>query len=93
MHALVYRSRFLKGIKRLDRPTQAKLIEELERLAVDPWQHPNVRRLVGSVAEAYRLRVGRWRILYLLIQENRTIEVIDLFMKKSKTDYQRRSFY
>ncbi len=92
MYDLTYRSRFVKVIKGLDQAIQKKIIQELERLVVDPWRHPNIRHLNSSAPNAYRLRVGRWRILYVLIQKKSTIEVIDLFMKKSGQDYERRGF-
>lgn len=92
MFAVILRQRFVRTFKKLDRAVQQTITDELDRLARNPFHHPNIRRLAGTTVEAYRLRVGRWRILYFLIQNRETIEVIDLFMKKSSADYHRRLF-
>lgn len=51
-----------KDLKRLDRPTQKRIVEAVDRLA-DSGQG-DVRPLQGSSDGVYRLRVGDWRILF-----------------------------
>jgi len=54
----------------------AKLIrEKLEMIAVDPYaDHPNAKKLQGR--EGYRLRVGDWRVIYTIQNEQLLIIVL-----------------
>ncbi len=64
-----------------------RIIVELESLAADHLWYRRVRKLHGAENQ-YRLRVGRWRVLFLL--KSSEIEILDVFMKKGKEDYPRR---
>ncbi len=61
----------------------------LEQLADDPFSSRQVKKIAGVKESAYRLRVGRWRVLYLLITEDKTIEVLELFLKTSDKEYRK----
>lgn len=90
MYDIVFRTRFERTFKKLDAKTQAELLTAVASLADDPYAHPNIRKIAGVRQHAFRLRVGRWRILYFIITKKHTIEVIDLFIKKSNSDYTKR---
>jgi mRNA interferase RelE/StbE len=90
VYGIVYQPRAVRVLKKLDATVQRLVLSELERLAAGPSKHPNAKRLQGISVPAYRLRIGRWRVLYLLIHPSRTIEVLDMFIKKSRMDYERR---
>jgi mRNA interferase RelE/StbE len=51
-------------LRRAPAKVSAAIRVALERLAADPQAASNVRRLVGL--DAYRLRVGEWRVVYEL---------------------------
>lgn len=86
MYRIVVRKRFERVFANLDKETRKALIVALEGLATNPFASPQVKRISGVKEPAYRFRVGRWRVLYLLITEERTIEVIELFLKTSDKD-------
>ena len=90
VYQIIYQPRVERIFKKMDKDVQALILSELERLAHSPLRHPNIRRLEGISEPGFRLRVGRWRVLYLLFHPGQTIEVIDVFMKKSGADYRRR---
>ncbi len=90
MFQLLYRSRFERVFKKLDHTLQTQILRSLEELAKDPFSHPQAKKLQGSPTNAYRVRIDRWRVIYLIVHQDKTIEVIDLFMKKSPADYQKR---
>lgn len=56
----------------------AQLIrEKLEVIAVDPYaDHPNTKKLQGR--EGYRLRVGDWRVIYKMQNEQLIIVVLKI---------------
>lgn len=90
MYQLIFRTRFERVFKKLDKQTRQKIIIALELMAEDPFAFPNIRLIVSVKQQAYRLRIGRWRVLYFLISKDQVIEVVDLFMKKGHDDYQKR---
>ena len=69
------------------REEQLRIVGELGRLAQNSTWHRRVKKLRGS-ENRYRLRAGRWRILFTLRANE--IEVADIFLKKGKSDYRRR---
>ncbi len=54
----------------------AKLIhEKLDVIAADPFaNHPNAKKLQGR--EGYRLRIGDWRVIYKVVNEQLVIIVL-----------------
>jgi mRNA interferase RelE/StbE len=65
-YRLVIPHRFTKDMKRLDRQTQARVLEALEKLEQDPYQGTKV---VAQETGQWRLRVGDWRIRYDIVGE------------------------
>lgn len=62
----------LRRIKRRDRVTAGRITAALQRFADTGLG--DVRKLEGGVGE-YRLRVGTWRVLFVLEDDGRTIVV------------------
>lgn len=87
MYKVVFRTRFERIFKKLDRQIQIFLLEEIEKLAAAPFDHKQVRAIVGVRQKAFRLRVGRWRILYIVLTREQVLEVIDLFLRQGGGDY------
>ena len=63
-----------RDLKRLDRPTRARLFAALDRLVSDPAAC-DIAKLQGH-ERTYRLRVGDWRVLYHLDPATRLYTVI-----------------
>ena len=51
---------------RLGKRTRKRIKEALQDLegAKDPFLHPSVKALTGKLHGDYRLRVGKWRVLF-----------------------------
>ncbi len=68
-------NRAQRDLDRLDKPTQKRIIRRLEQLAEDPYDP----RLSGSL-EGYegmrKSRVGRWRIIYQVMQDQKVLFVL-----------------
>ena len=75
MYKINYSKEATKSLLRMPR-NMAKLIrEKLEMIAADPYaDHPNAKKLQGR--EGYRLRVGDWRVIYTIQNEQLMIIVL-----------------
>ena len=76
MFTVTYSKRALKAMRRLP-ANKARLIKaKLCELAVDPEQMRNVKKLTNH--PGYRLRVGDWRVIYVVEHEELRVVVIDV---------------
>lgn len=90
MYSILLSKKFLRILKKLDPAMREFIIDEIQDLSKDPFLHPQVKKIRGVKDGAYRLRIGRWRVLYFIINQDQIIKVIDLFIKKSPSDYRKR---
>jgi len=58
-----------------DLPLQRRLDRCFERLEVEPRRHPNIKRLKGRLAGYYRYRVGNYRVIYRVDEQDRIVIV------------------
>ena len=64
MYQIEYSKQSIRMLRRMP-PNMALLIrDKIASLAEDPFAAPGVKKLAGR--DGYRLRVGDWRVLYLL---------------------------
>jgi mRNA interferase RelE/StbE len=54
---------------------QRKLDRCFEMLKVDPRSHPNIKQLKGDLAGYYRYRVGDYRVVYYIDDEQKQVVV------------------
>lgn len=63
MYQIEYTRDAIKVLKAMPRNVSLQIRGKIESLAADPFAaNNNVRKLVGR--EAFRLRVGDWRVIY-----------------------------
>ena len=73
----------LKDLKRLDKKAIPKIVEQIEKLAGDPFSG-DVRKLQAA-EYTYRLRVGQYRVVYEIIKDK--IIIIILHVRHRKDAY------
>ncbi len=76
MYALVYTKEFLKQLKKLDKNIQRRIILSLERIR----PHARVKKLVGN--PYFRLRVGNYRIIIDILQNQLIIYILEVGHRK-----------
>ncbi len=54
---------------------QRKLDRCFEMLKTDPYSHPNIKQLKGDLAGYYRYRVGDYRVVYYIDEEQKQVVV------------------
>ncbi len=64
----------MKALLRMPRDQALRVRSKLNALARDPYNAPNVKKLTEQ--PGFRLRVGDWRVVYLLDEERIVIQVI-----------------
>lgn len=87
MFRILFSSHGDRALQHSPQEIRQHIVDKLESLATDDFWYRRVKKLQGTENQ-YRLRVGRWRVLFLLTDNE--IEILDVFMKKGKEDYRRR---
>jgi mRNA interferase RelE/StbE len=65
----------LKALESLDREAQRRIVAKLEALASNP-RPSNIKVLKGGDDSIYRLRVGDYRVLYTIDDEELVVLVV-----------------
>ena len=65
-----------KVLFKLDKPTARRIFKALELLAADPYHHANTKKMKGYEGEHYRLRMGNFRIIFEIMNNELIIFVI-----------------
>lgn len=89
MYQITFNDKAEKIFNKLNNKSKQIIRRALRELSEDPFKKSNVVKLKNKGA-LYRLRVSRWRIVYILFTIDKIIEVQDIFMRKDDDDYQRR---
>ena len=80
------RPRAIEGLWTAAKEYQLRLNEAL--CILKKGSFPSHTKKLGGKSYGYRTRVGRWRILFVL--KNDEADVADIFLKKGRSDYKRR---
>ena len=69
-----------KYFKRLDKKLQRKIKEKLLALSrqQNPLENVQVRALTGELKGFYRLRIGDYRIIFALLEEEKVIAIVNI---------------
>ena len=77
MYTIAYTKEAAKLLQRMPRNIAQLIREKLEMIAVDPYADlPNAKKLQGR--EGYRLRVGDWRVVYKIQNDELIIVVLKI---------------
>ena len=77
MYSVAFTKEALKTLRRIPRNVANLIREKIDTIAADPYApHNNVTKLVGR--PGYRLRIGDWRVIYNLQDEQLVILVIKI---------------
>lgn len=72
MYSVEYSKQSIRALRRMPANTAMLIRNKITALAHDPFVAQGVKKLAGR--DEYRLRVGNWRVLYVL--ENRQLKVL-----------------
>lgn len=66
----------LRIYRKVDKSLASKLNRCFDNLACNPRLHPNVKKLKGILRGRFRYRVGDWRVVYHIDEENKQVIVL-----------------
>ena len=64
MYQIEYSKQSIRVLRKMPTNTAMLIRSKIALLAQNPFSAPGVKKLAGR--DGYRLRVGNWRVLYLL---------------------------
>jgi mRNA interferase RelE/StbE len=77
MYTVITTRSFNKAIARLPMNWQKRIVAKIKEVAVNPYApRNNLTKLQGR--EAYRLRVGDWRVIYELHDERFVMVILEV---------------
>jgi mRNA interferase RelE/StbE len=77
VYKISYSKEAEKSLLRMPRNTAKLIRKKLDAIAVKPFaNHPNAKKLQGR--EGFRLRVGDWRVIYKIQNEQLVIIVLKI---------------
>ena len=70
-----------KAYDRSDRTLKTRLESCFADFEKDPLYGPSIKPLVGKLKGLYRYRIGDLRVIYRLIKESKTVEIIAILLR------------
>jgi len=80
---LIYTT-FKKQLTKLEDELKGRVKKTLKKLGEDPYKSRSsvdIKKLAGTDPTKYRLRVGDYRVIYTIEEENEVIKVIEGFRR------------
>jgi len=66
-----------KFLKKLDEIDYERIIKRLEKLSIDPFPS-DAKRIIGRKEKVFRIRVGDFRILYVVYLDKQSILISNI---------------
>ncbi len=85
MFSIDFSSSAERFLKKIDKMTAKRIIERIEKLGADPFPK-DVKRVVNSEEKVFRIRVGDYRIQYLVIYSDNKIFITDIDKRERAYD-------
>lgn len=80
-YALVFDDKVIKDLKSIDKTWQKRIIKAIKtKLVKNPFQG---KRLVGELSSYYRYRVGDYRVVYEILDEQVVVTIIRIRHRKA----------
>ena len=76
MYKITFSKQAYKVLRKIPRDVSTKIGRKIKELALKPAKMRNVKKLTEH--PGYRLRIGDWRVLYIVDEEERIIHIIKI---------------
>lgn len=78
-YQILFEKASIKSLRKLPVDAQVKIIEAIEKLSEEPRPH-GCKKLEGR--EGYRIRIGDYRVIYLINDNTVTVLILDIGKRK-----------
>ena len=85
MLAVEFGSPAKRFLKKCDKPLAQRLIERIERLAIEPFPS-DMKRIQGKKEKVFRVRVGSYRIQYVVLPDRNLLFITDIDARERAYD-------
>lgn len=75
-YKVTFSSEAEKNLRKIDRNIARRILTSLAGLSNDPFNNSNTKKMKGKEGAIYRLRVGNYRIIYEVINNELIIFVV-----------------
>jgi mRNA interferase RelE/StbE len=82
MYELKFSNKALKSLKGIVKKDAIAIVENIENLAKNPFDNPNVKKLNNHAEAIYRPRVGNYQVLFDREDKLRIIDIIEIGHRK-----------
>jgi len=79
-YRLIATSRFERSFRKLDKQTKLRIDEHLRILETDPYSG---KQLHGELKGKYSLRIGEFRVIYMINQQEKAVYLLDVGHRKA----------
>ena len=86
MTRISFRPKALYGLQQAPRKERLRIQSAIDIL--EQGTFPPHSKKLEDTPQGYRLRISRWRVLFVL--KDGEAEIVDIFIKKGRSDYRRR---
>jgi mRNA interferase RelE/StbE len=77
MFSLQFNARSYKALKKYPQHTSKRLLEKIKKLTTEPIPH-DAKRIINEKGKMFRVRVGLYRILYVINYEKKEIYIANI---------------
>jgi mRNA interferase RelE/StbE len=74
---------FAKEFDKLPKSTKEQLLKALEKTVADPYAGTKLR---GKLERLWRYRAGKYRVIYVIDEKEKTVVFLDVGLRKSIYD-------
>ncbi len=85
MFSVKFSSDSLRFLKKAEKETVGRILERIDKLRVEPFPS-DVKRVVGKKDKIFRVRVGNYRIQYIVIYQENLILITDIDKRERAYD-------
>ena len=75
-YKILFSSGAEKTLVKMEKDASKRILNALEKLRNDPFEHPHTKKMKGVEENIYRLRVGDYRVIYEIKNDELMIYVI-----------------
>ena len=83
MYELRFDQEAVEVYRQADRLMVKRFNRCFDYLRENPFTHPNIKPLTGTLSGLYRYRIGDWRVIYEILVEEQAVNILQIVHRGS----------